>query len=95
MDRYLAAIAAIFAALLGGGGIGALLKSRSVNRSLDATTQTKVTEAMQRVYEKITNDLRAEIDRVSEEHRKCRRELDELRRFVYRVEGRVEHLEEQ
>jgi len=78
----LAAIAALVAALLGGGGIGALLGSRSKNRALDTDTLIKVYEAAQNISEKITDELRDEITRVVERERDCRTELRTLQQEV-------------
>ena len=78
----LAAVAALVAALLGGGGVGAILGSRSKNRAIDTDTLIKVYEAAQNISEKITDELREEITRVVERERECRAELRDLHREV-------------
>lgn len=81
---------AIVGAVLGGGGITALYRARSQNRALDSGTLTKVTEAVQGVYEKLTSDLRVEVNRVIEREKQCRTELEDLRTVVVGLRERID-----
>ena len=90
-------------ALIGGGGIGALIQAwrKPSSRAEDATAEATADHALTEKFLALTTRLEERLKRVEEEADRCqaesaelRKENEDLRREVAELKDRLKHLEE-